>query len=421
MTRQACYLGQVRQGIEVHCKFGVRAREEWVTTFRMHLCVSLTFRVMAWRGFTVDGGELAGRFLRSLQPTERKVVRRLSCLISLQVPVSPDGLTASVVICAYTEERWDTLVTAVRSVRDQLRPADQVMVVIDHNDALLRRAVQAFPQVEIVSNVAETRGIAGARNTGVHYNRCSVIAYLDDDATAEPKWLQELLAPYDDPAVIGTGSQIDPTWIGQRPSWFPDEFGWVVGCSYRGQPTVLAPVRNCIANGMSLKKEAFDEAGLFLTDIGRVGVVPLGCEETELCIRVGKHFPESILLHVPTARVHHDVPAIRLTVRYFMLRCFGEGLSKDVVSRHAGRGPALSAERDYTLKVLPRGVGRSLQSAARGHLSGIGKAIMIIVGFLATLVGYLGGRSGIFARFVAIWGDRSKWGRNAPRSEVPLD
>jgi GT2 family glycosyltransferase len=339
----------------------------------------------------------------------------------LRVSVSSPDLTVSVVICAYTEKRWDTLVAAVRSVRDQLHRADQLLIVVDHNPNLLRRAAEAFPEAEVVANLAETRGIAGARNSGVHHNRCSVIAYLDDDAIAEPQWLQELLSPYENPPVIGTGSQIEPSWTGQKPSWFPEEFGWVLGCSYRGQPNEVAPVRNFIANGMSLRKEAFDKAGLFLTDIGRIGDVPLGCEETELCIRVGNHFPDHVLLHVPTARVHHDVPASRLTVRYFLVRCFAEGLSKDAVSRHVGAGPALSTEREYTLKVLPRGIARSLRKAARGDPSGAAEALMIITGLIATIAGYIGGRTRVFAKVTSIWGDRRIRGRNQPKSVAPFD
>jgi GT2 family glycosyltransferase len=330
-------------------------------------------------------------------------------------------VTVTVVICAYAEQRWDTLVAAVQSARDQLLSADQLLIVIDHNDTLLGRAKDAFPEAEVVENLAETRGIAGARNSGVAHSRCDVIAYLDDDAVAEPEWLRELLAPYKDPAVIGTGSRIDPAWSGSKPGWFPEEFGWVVGCSYKGQPEVVAPVRNFIANGMSLRKECFAEAGLFLTDIGRIGVVPLGCEETELCIRVRKHFPGHELIHVPTAVVHHDVPGTRCTIRYFIRRCFAEGLSKDAVSRYTGSGPALATERGYTLKVLPRGVARGLRRAKRGDPYGAGEALMILLGLAATVAGYLAGRSGLFSKLIAIWGDRSIRGRNVPRALVPLD
>ncbi|MGO4755836.1 hypothetical protein AB4212_45815, partial [Streptomyces sp. 2MCAF27] len=45
----------------------------------------------------------------------------------------------SVVICVYTEERWDDILAAVDSVRGQSLPAHETLLVVDHNPALLRR------------------------------------------------------------------------------------------------------------------------------------------------------------------------------------------------------------------------------------------------------------------------------------------
>src|SRR5439155_54307 len=79
---------------------------------------------------------------------------------------------------------------------------------------------------------------------------------------------------------------------GERPTWHPPEFGWVVGCSYRGLPVEPAPVRNLIGCNMSMRRELFDAVGGFTHGIGRIGTIPLGCEETEWCIRVRQRFPE---------------------------------------------------------------------------------------------------------------------------------
>lgn len=43
----------------------------------------------------------------------------------------------SVVICAYTEKRWDDVLAAVASVRAQSLAAHEVILVVDHNPALL--------------------------------------------------------------------------------------------------------------------------------------------------------------------------------------------------------------------------------------------------------------------------------------------
>ncbi len=54
-------------------------------------------------------------------------------------------LTASVVICAYTEDRWALLVKSLESVLNQKRDPLEVIVCIDHNDALLERCRREWP------------------------------------------------------------------------------------------------------------------------------------------------------------------------------------------------------------------------------------------------------------------------------------
>ncbi len=65
-----------------------------------------------------------------------------------------------------------------------------------------------------------------------------VVAFLDDDAVADERWLEELIRPLDDPLVIGTGGGAAlPRWeAGEPPRFIPPEFYWVVGCSYLGEP-----------------------------------------------------------------------------------------------------------------------------------------------------------------------------------------
>ena len=46
----------------------------------------------------------------------------------------------SIVICAYTEDRWPELVAAVDSVRQQTTLPYEIILVIDHHPQLLLRA-----------------------------------------------------------------------------------------------------------------------------------------------------------------------------------------------------------------------------------------------------------------------------------------
>jgi glucosyl-dolichyl phosphate glucuronosyltransferase len=303
----------------------------------------------------------------------------------------------SVIICAYTEHRWDDLVAAVASVQAQTLPAQEIIVVVDHNPALLAQT-RGLVGVTAVEN-HHPRGLSGARNSGSAVARGAVIAFLDDDAVAAPDWLARLAAGYANPAVMGVGGAIEPCWEAGRPPWFPEEFDWVVGCTYRGMPTEAQPVRNLIGANMSFRREVFTLAGGFQTGIGRVGSLPLGCEETELCIRLRQRAPGAVLQYDPLARVAHRVPAGRATWGYFRARCHAEGISKALVSDLVGQQSALSSETAYVARVLPAGVARGLARAIfKGERAGALRAAAIVTGLGSTTLGYLRGSA---PRYVA--------------------
>jgi hypothetical protein len=220
-----------------------------------------------------------------------------------------------------------------------------------------------------------------------------IVAFLDDDARADPDWLERLREHYLRADVLGVGGAVRPDWAGGRkPAWFPVEFLWVVGCSYRGQPTTVQPVRNLIGANMSYRRDALRTAGPFREGIGRVGLRPMGCEETELGIRVLNAFPGDEVLYDPEAVVWHRVPKRRMGPRYFLERCFAEGLSKALVVQLVGQQSGLSSERAYTFRVLPLGVLRGLRAGVYGHPGGFGRALAIVTGLAATTLGYVLGR-----------------------------
>jgi glycosyltransferase involved in cell wall biosynthesis len=303
------------------------------------------------------------------------------------VDVSGDVASLSVVICAYTTRRWSDLCRSVDSVLGQVGRDTEVIVVIDHCDelrALVSDRYRGDDRVKVIPN-SEQQGLSGARNTGVGAAQGDVVAFLDDDAEADPGWAQRLVGHYQDPGVAGVGGYAAPVWPGVRPVWMPREFDWVVGCSYIGQPTSVAPVRNPIGCNMSLRRSALESAGGFKSEVGRVGSVPVGGEETELCIRVraGRHSGQ--ILFDPDMRVHHHVSSDRVTVRYFVRRCYHEGLSKAVVMDLVGEADQLSSERAYVTRVLPGAVLREVGSMSRG---GWARAAMICVGLGVTAAGY---------------------------------
>jgi glucosyl-dolichyl phosphate glucuronosyltransferase len=296
--------------------------------------------------------------------------------------------TLTVVVCAYTLERWPEIGAAVESLRCQTRRPDQVVLVSDHNDELLERARAAFPDVLCVPN-AGPRGLSGARNTGIAAATGDVVAFLDDDAAADARWVEQTLTAFAEDGVIGVGGSVQPAFQAPRPAWFPDEFLWVLGCSYRGLPTTRAEIRNPIGANMSFRRDVFSAAGDFDPDMGRLGKDAAGCEETEFSIRARRVVPGGRIVLEPSAACRHSVPADRLTRRYFRRRCRAEGRSKAVVSKLAGAESALESERTYVSRTLPRGVLAGLRDVLRGDLSGAARAEAIVEGALLTATSYL--------------------------------
>jgi glycosyltransferase involved in cell wall biosynthesis len=298
--------------------------------------------------------------------------------------------SVTIVVCAYTRDRWVTLRCAIDAALNQISVDDELFVVVDHNDELLARCREHLGDFTVLPN-RHNRGLSGARNTALDEAHGSIIVFLDDDAIPLDGWLDALRAPYVDKRVYGVGGLARPRWSGRQPRWFPEEFLWVVGCSHLGLPSDPHPVRNLVGANMSFRKSAFDHVGGFAEQMGRIGERLQACEETEFSIRLTQANPDAIVLYEPTSQVEHHVAHQRASFGYFVRRCWAEGVSKAEVSRRVGRSRALSAERHYVLRVLPRGIWKGLHDGAAGDPWGAASSAAIVLGLVATAAGYCAG------------------------------
>lgn len=313
------------------------------------------------------------------------------------------GVSVSVVVCTYSRARWDNLRAAIESLRRQTLAPLEIVVVVDHEPSLAEHLRLAEPDVVVVENDGP-RGLSSARNRGIAASHGDVVAFLDDDAVADGDWLKRISRGYANPHVGAVGGSVDPEWEAGRPRWFPPEFDWVVGCSYPGLPTAPAPTRNLIGANMSFRRDVLERTGEFREGVGRVGATPLGCEETELCIRAARgngNGSGAIVLYDPAARVRHRVPPARARRDYFFRRCYAEGISKAHVAALVGTRAGLRSERSYTSRILPAAVARGVRDAARGDPAGLGRALAIVGGLAATAGGFAVGAARRRPRAVA--------------------
>ncbi|HWE15386.1 MAG TPA: glycosyltransferase, partial [Solirubrobacteraceae bacterium] len=287
-------------------------------------------------------------------------------------------------------DRLEQTVDCVRSVLRQDPPPGQLVVVVDHNEALQAELrTRLADDVEILAN-EHARGLSSSRNTAIARSRGEYVVFIDDDAIAHDRWLERLLSAFDDPRVIGAGGHALPLWETPAPRWLPPELLWIVGCSYSGQPET-GYVRNPLGCNMAFRADLFDRAGMFNSAIGRLGSLPLGCEETEFCLRAARAVPGARIALISGAEIDHRVSAARGTPRYLLRRCYFEGISKALVRGLADRR-SLDTERTYLRHALPARMKVSARRAARGHLAdGLGPIGAVIGSVGAAGAGYLVG------------------------------
>ena len=196
----------------------------------------------------------------------------------------------------------------------------------------------------MVTENREAPGLSGTRNCGVALARGGSSPSSTTTPSPTPDWLERLVAAYDAPEVLGVGGAVEPALGGRAAGAAsrPSSTGWWAART-AACPIAPRPVRNLIGANMSLRRDVLERVGGFRAGVGRVGRLPSGCEETELCIRASQRLPGGRFVYEPRARVLHAVPASRGGWRYFGSRCYAEGVSKARVA--SWRGPAAIVEQ----------------------------------------------------------------------------
>jgi len=248
-------------------------------------------------------------------------------------PPEAEKMHVTVILCTFN--RCRTLATALESVAACQMPesVDWDVLVVDNNSKdhtreVVDEYIRKFPHR--FHYLFEARqGKSNALNSGIREACGEILAFLDDDVTVEPTWLQNLTAPVQSGEWIGAGGRIRPTQSVALPKWLALEGSYGLGgvlCGLfdRGEvPCELDRAPN--GSNMAFHRRVFEKYGCFRTDMGPSpdGKTPRPNEDTEFGRRImaaGEH-----LRYEPAAIVYHPVLQERLRKVYFLSWWFDYG------------------------------------------------------------------------------------------------
>ena len=231
----------------------------------------------------------------------------------------------------------------------------------DATQAVIQRHAAALP----IRGVLEpARGISNARNCAVRHARGEWIVWTDDDVLVEPGWLAAYLAAI--PAHPGAGffgGPIFPQFEVAPPRWVVEALPRLRGvyslrllgdAPFAFDASELPYGANFAARAELHRRYPYDPR------IGRRGSSLLSGEESAVleAMLAGGH-PG---WWVPGARVHHVIPAERLTARHVRAVAYGLGQTDEVL----GLRPLASASRSRIRL-------QALESEARWRILGWGR------------------------------------------------
>lgn len=310
--------------------------------------------------------------------------------LPLPQPVSLDRKpTISVIICAYTDDRWELMLQSVVSVQEQTLQPCEIIVCIDHNETLFHRCVTYWadfagssPPIRVIQNKYDGH-LGSARNTAAEIATGEILVFLDDDAVADKDWLEILTDSYQDERIGAVGGRPIPVFEAGRPAWFPVQFDWVFGCAYDGLPTSRGPLAHLIGANMSVRRTIVERLGGFHSD---------NHDDMDMCHRVAHIMGSEAVIYEPAATVRHFVPTFKLTWKYFWRRSFFVNKGKVAAFAQMGDAATLGAETRFVRYALTKGVLREISQAAKGDAHGLARSAAIIAGVGLAAAGHVAGR-----------------------------
>ena len=275
-------------------------------------------------------------------------------------------MLASVIVCTYRRDIHKDILDAVASLLNQTYPDIEIIIVVDGDKSLGDRIAPIYDQQDNVHLIVTESGlgVSAARNSGIRRARGDIIAFLDDDAVADRRWIEEMITTYDKNDAIAVGGAILPMWLAKKPDYLPEELYWLVGLTHDGFiKEGSKEVRNVFAPNMSFKREVFEKVGFLNEDFGfaKKRTSYIQGEEPEFALRMKSKLGKGVIYN-HSLIVYHKVPAWKTGIRVLLKRAFYQGYSKALLKKLSPSPEPLKTEsaylKDLLMKYIPRRIKR---------------------------------------------------------------
>jgi glucosyl-dolichyl phosphate glucuronosyltransferase len=231
-------------------------------------------------------------------------------------------MNITVILCTYN--RCQSLAKALASIAVSTLPESiewEVLVVDNNSKDQTREVIENYCRLypgQFRYLFEPQPGKSHALNAGIQKARGDILAFMDDDVTVEPTWLQNLTTALHNGEWVGAGGRILPEQTFSPPRWLPlrERYALAPFALFDLGPRAGVLTEPPFGTNMAFQKKLFEKYARFRTDLGPCPGSEIRSEDTEFGHRLlaaGER-----LRYEPSAVVYHSIPESRMQKKYFL-------------------------------------------------------------------------------------------------------
>lgn len=247
----------------------------------------------------------------------------------------PKNIT--IAICTYN--RADILSSALESLCRQTLIPDQYEILVvdnastDNTGDIIRNVQEKYPEHHIIGIYEVKQGLGYARNTALGQVDTPYIAYIDDDARADPNWLAIILGYIEKSTTFHClGGPILPFYTSMKPAWFKDQYE---SRTWGDKIRHLRFGESLSGSNMIWHTEALRSIGGFGETVGVKGNTLSVGEETIAFHQLWQRIENPVVIYDPNLVIYHWVPPNKMRINYPLKRAFVVGQVAILVTPHS--------------------------------------------------------------------------------------